>query len=175
MHKAIRFMPIIVLVIIMSVAWLAFRHDPHALAPKHVGKPFPTFHVDDMQHRMMTEASLKGHVTLWHVWASWCQVCAAEWAQIAAHHDDAHWVGMSYQDTSDQVQAWLDLRGNPFSRQIIDVDSRLAFDLGVTGTPETYLVDASGIIRAHWVGPLSPQRWANEVAPALSEWGGRHD
>jgi cytochrome c biogenesis protein CcmG/thiol:disulfide interchange protein DsbE len=49
----------------------------------------------------------------------------------------------------------------------VDSDSRLAIDLGVTGAPETFLVDREGRIRYKQVGPITPDLWADTILPLI--------
>ena len=49
----------------------------------------------------------------------------------------------------------------------MDSDSRLAIDLGVTGAPETFLVDREGRIRYKQVGPITPDLWADTILPLI--------
>jgi cytochrome c biogenesis protein CcmG/thiol:disulfide interchange protein DsbE len=62
------------------------------------------------------------------------------------------------------VQQKLTEQGNPYQFNLLDEHRSLIFDLGVSGAPETFLVDADGVIRAHHVGDINPQNW-----PALAQ------
>jgi cytochrome c biogenesis protein CcmG/thiol:disulfide interchange protein DsbE len=50
---------------------------------------------------------------------------------------------------------------------LVDYDSRYALDWGIYGAPETFLVDAKGIVRWKHVGPLSDAIIRDELLPQL--------
>ena len=55
---------------------------------------------------------------------------------------------------------------------MIDERSRMAVDYGVTGVPETYFIDAAGILRDKVAAPIDPQTLTEKVA-ALKQPAGR--
>jgi len=67
---------------------------------------------------------------------------------------------------------WLLERGNPYAFNIFDAEGSLGIDLGVYGAPETYLVDAQGIIRHRRVGVVDPRIWAQEFSQLYYELTG---
>ena len=68
----------------------------------------------------------------------------------------------NYKDQDAKAQSWLEQRGNPYQFNIVDAQGSLGFDLGVTGAPETYLVDAQGIIQYRRVGVVDQRVWDDE-------------
>ena len=58
--------------------------------------------------------------------------------------------------------------GNPFGKINEDRSGRVAIDWGVTGVPETFVVDGNGVIRVHYAGPLSDEIVARLIMPALA-------
>jgi len=50
---------------------------------------------------------------------------------------------------------------------IVDADGRAALDWGIYGAPETFLVDAEGMIRWKFVGPLTPEVVQQQLLPHL--------
>jgi cytochrome c biogenesis protein CcmG/thiol:disulfide interchange protein DsbE len=50
---------------------------------------------------------------------------------------------------------------------VADPNGRLGIDLGVTGAPETYLIDAGGVIRHRYQGALDERVWQREFEPLL--------
>jgi cytochrome c biogenesis protein CcmG, thiol:disulfide interchange protein DsbE len=63
---------------------------------------------------------------------------------------------------------WLELNGNPFELNIIDDTGRYGIDLGVYGAPETFLVDAKGVIRFKHIGVINYRIWEDEIMPAIA-------
>lgn len=100
-----------------------------------------------------------------NVWASWCGVCRVEHQflnQLAAK--DIPLIGLNYRDSQTQAQRYLDSLGDPYQTVIYDPNGNLAIDLGVIGTPETYLVDRHGVILYKHTGVLDQQVWQSAFA-----------
>jgi cytochrome c biogenesis protein CcmG/thiol:disulfide interchange protein DsbE len=81
-------------------------------------------------------------------------------------------IGLNYKDQRKAAQLWLLERGNPYSFNIYDELGSLGIDLGVYGAPETYLVDAQGIIRHRRVGVVDKRVWEAEFAALYQELTG---
>jgi cytochrome c biogenesis protein CcmG/thiol:disulfide interchange protein DsbE len=65
--------------------------------------------------------------------------------------------GIAYKDKPPQTDAFLSKHGNPYRRIARDLAGQVGIEWGVTGVPETYIIDASGIVRWRYSGPLSKQ------------------
>jgi cytochrome c biogenesis protein CcmG/thiol:disulfide interchange protein DsbE len=61
----------------------------------------------------------------------------------------------------------LEQLGNPYTVIPADREGRVAIDWGVYGAPETFLIDAAGIVRYKHVGALHPLSWQNEFLPRI--------
>jgi cytochrome c biogenesis protein CcmG/thiol:disulfide interchange protein DsbE len=72
-------------------------------------------------------------------------------------------IGLNYKDENAKALKWLEQKGNPYLFNIVDAQGSLGFDLGVTGAPETYLVDADGIIHYRRVGVIDQRVWDDEI------------
>jgi len=81
--------------------------------------------------------------------------------------------GIAYKDKPDASKRFLAELGNPYQRVGVDADGRTAIDFGLYGVPETYLVDANGMIRFRWVGPLTPEALEQEILPRLAALQGK--
>ena len=60
---------------------------------------------------------------------------------------------------------------------IADEPGQTAIDFGVYGAPESFLIDAKGVIRYKHIGPFTPDVVANELKPAIAAHaeGARHE
>ncbi|MEZ8355897.1 DsbE family thiol:disulfide interchange protein [Vibrio splendidus] len=100
-----------------------------------------------------------------NVWASWCGICKTEHAFLLKLHDKGiPIVGLNYRDNSGAAINVLSSDGNPYSTVISDPQGKLALELGVIGTPETYLVDADGQIIKKLLGVINESVWQEELA-----------
>lgn len=92
-----------------------------------------------------------------NLFASWCSPCVAEHPmlmQLSKTIPDQVY-GILYKDTPEAGNEFLERLGNPFTKVLIDSDGRGGLDFGLTGVPETFVVDKSGKILLHIRGVLS--------------------
>jgi cytochrome c biogenesis protein CcmG/thiol:disulfide interchange protein DsbE len=68
-------------------------------------------------------------------------------------------LGLNYKDERAAATNWLRQLGNPYVFNIYDEAGMLGLDLGVYGAPETYLLDAQGVVRHRHVGVVTAQTW----------------
>jgi cytochrome c biogenesis protein CcmG/thiol:disulfide interchange protein DsbE len=80
-------------------------------------------------------------------------------------------VGLNWKDRDREAEALLARTGSPYVAVPEDLDGRVGIDYGVTGTPETYLIDKQGIVRLKHIGPINPEVWKSKFEPKLKELG----
>ena len=68
-----------------------------------------------------------------------------------------------------EVKEMLARLGNPYQYNILDLDRSLSLNLGVTGAPETFIIDGEGIIRMHHMGDVNERVWREKLAPVWNE------
>ena len=157
--RALRWLLVPILVI--PVGWLLFTgfgRDPRELASPLIGQPAPAWSLTTLDGETLSSDELAGQPYLVNFWASWCvPACVDEHPVLAATHenDDLAMVGVLYQDSPTDAEAFLARHGDAGYRHLVDEDGRLAIEFGVTGPPETFFVDADGIVRARQWGPLT--------------------
>ena len=77
--------------------------------------------------------------------------------------------GIKSVDTiQDEVVAKLGQLGNPYQFNIFDIYRDYSLDLGVTGAPETFMIDKQGVVRLHHIGDVNPRVWSKQICAALS-------
>ena len=109
---------------------------------------------------------MKGHAYLLNVWATWCPSCKYEHPYLLKLAEMGVPIyGVNYKDESDKARKLLKETGNPYKANIIDEDGVLVMALGVYGAPETFIVDANGIIRYKLVGVVNEDVWTSTMAP----------
>jgi cytochrome c biogenesis protein CcmG/thiol:disulfide interchange protein DsbE len=145
--------------------------DTSAIPSPLVGKPAPDFALPvlDQPDRIVTREDLLGEPYLLNVWGSWCPACRDEHPVITelAESGRIRVIGYDYKDEAEDARRWLAQFGNPYALVITDVEGRAALDWGIYGAPESFLVDAQGVIRWKFVGPLTPEVVQTQLLPAL--------
>lgn len=145
--------------------------DTSAIPSPLLGKPAPDFALPvlDEPGRIITREDLLGEPYLLNVWGSWCPACRDEHPVITelAESGRIRVIGYDYKDEADDARRWLAQFGNPYALVITDVEGRAALDWGIYGAPESFLVDAQGMIRWKFVGPLTPEVVQTQLLPAL--------
>lgn len=124
---------------------------------------FPSFTSTSLlnSNRTLDESTVVGHgYQLVNVWASWCGICKSEHQYLLdLQAQGVPIVGLNYRDSEHAANRYLTQAENPFREVIFDPKGLLAIDLGVVGTPETYLVDNEGNIVLKHSGRLTDKVW----------------
>jgi cytochrome c biogenesis protein CcmG/thiol:disulfide interchange protein DsbE len=77
--------------------------------------------------------------------------------------------GLDWKDEPAAGAAWLDQHGDPYRRAGNDRTGRAGIDLGVSGAPETFVIDRKGHVRYRQVGAITPQVWNDKIAPLMAQ------
>ncbi|SFW20350.1 DsbE family thiol:disulfide interchange protein [Luteibacter sp. UNCMF366Tsu5.1] len=152
--------------------WWNTQHDQHEIVSPLIDKPAPAFSLPVLGEpsRTVDKASLLGKPYLLNVFASWCIECVHEHPILMTEVKQLGLplVGFNYKDEPQAATAWLAEHGNPFDVIVADRDGRAGIDFGVYAAPETFLIDAKGVIRYKRIGPITPDVVQNEIRPALA-------
>lgn len=171
MKRGLLFIPLAVFLAMAGLFYVMLGHDPSALELARKGQPFPAFSLSDLKDptRTRSEADLKEGPFLVNVWATWCPACRTEHAELLrlAREEGVRIVGLNYKDEREAALRWLGDLGDPYVFTIYDEAGRLGLDLGVYGAPETYVLDAEGILRYRHVGVVDERVWREVLAPML--------
>jgi cytochrome c biogenesis protein CcmG, thiol:disulfide interchange protein DsbE len=162
---------LLVPLVVLPVGWLllsGFGRDPMEIASPQIGRAAPEWTVTTLDGETLSSTDLAGRPYVVNFWASWCGPCIDEHPVLAGTQadlsDDLAMVGVLYQDRPDDARAFLSRYGETGYPHVIDDGGRLAIDYGVTGPPESFFVDADGIVRAKQFGPLSEELMAEKLA-----------
>lgn len=140
--------------VIVGLYWPADREVVSAF----IGKPLPAFDLPpaaDGRPGLNTSVFKDGKPRLLNVFASWCVPCAVEAPQLAALAQQGVEIdGVAIRDRKDDLAQFLAQNGNPFARIGRDDLSQVQVAIGSSGVPETFVVDAKGIIRYQHIGEI---------------------
>ena len=146
--------------------------DPREVGSPLVGKPAPEFSLPALgPGDGIARADLSaGHPLLVNFFASWCVPCRIEHPELMRLSQAGLPIwGIAYKDKAEAASAFLDRLGNPFARVANDQPGRAAIEWGVTGVPESFLIDGAGVVRWRYPGPLTPEIVAERLQPALQD------
>jgi cytochrome c biogenesis protein CcmG/thiol:disulfide interchange protein DsbE len=146
--------------------------DPASIGSVMVGRAAPRLAAPSLREGepAFSDALLKsGKPVLVNFFASWCAPCLAEHPLFTRlkEREGATIIGIAWKDKPEATRAWLARLGDPYKRAGYDLDGKLALDWGLSGVPETYLIDGQGIVRLHFRGPISEQDLIQRILPLL--------
>jgi cytochrome c biogenesis protein CcmG/thiol:disulfide interchange protein DsbE len=172
-----RLAPILVFVLLGALLAFGLRIADHKedLPSPLIGKPMPKFTLPllGQEHVVIDSDELLGEPILVNFWASWCVTCRYEhpFIEQLAQTGAIRIIGLNFRDEPADAQAWLRRYGNPYSMTISDRSGRTSIDFGVYAAPESFLVDANGVIVFKQLGALTPEVIAQEILPRIQNQG----
>lgn len=165
------FLPLILFAILGLLLFRGLELDPRAMPSALIDKPLPEFNLPRLgQEQLITRQDVVGEVALFNIWATWCVSCRVEHPYLQQLSDNGVPIyGVNYKDDDAAAIQWLRDLGDPYRANIVDSAGSLGLDLGVYGAPETYFVDASGVIRYRHVGVIDERLWQTRLEPIYRE------
>lgn len=149
--------------------------DKFGPSSQPVVRVFPTMTIEPlMGNQPLVTSSLFDHeYQLVNVWASWCGVCRQEHTYLnQLEAQGVPIIGLNYRDQRSSAHNYLAQLGNPYRKVMYDPRGKLALDLGVVGTPETYLVTGTGEIVYKHLGVLNQKVWNKQFARFFTQGAG---
>ncbi len=146
------------------------ERDPNAIPSPLVGKPMPAFSLPLLHEpsRTVEPKDLLGQPFLLNVWASWCPECRVEHPLVEQlARNGVKVIGFNYKDDPEDANRWLRQFGDPYALILADETGRVAIDYGIYAAPETFLVDAQGIVRHKVIGALTADIVQRDLLPVL--------
>jgi cytochrome c biogenesis protein CcmG/thiol:disulfide interchange protein DsbE len=175
MNKSVKFLaPLILFMGLVALLFFGLGTDPRKVPSPLVGKPAPQFSLPALQDpsRTVSDADLKGKISLVNVWASWCVSCRAEHEELmklSREEQDIQILGLNWKDDPNDATRMLRTFGDPYMVSAFDPDNKVGIHWGVYGAPETFVVDAEGIIRYKHIGPIDRKVWEQTLRPLVQE------
>jgi cytochrome c biogenesis protein CcmG/thiol:disulfide interchange protein DsbE len=137
------------------------------------GSPVPDFQLAALDGSPMNLADYQGQVIVVNFFASWCAPCRQEaagleqtWRQYQPQ--GVQFLGIAYKDAGSKAQAFLEEFGVSYPSGV-DPGNRTAHVYGVTGVPETFVVDRAGLLVQHVVGPITQEQLGQIIDRALGQ------
>jgi len=147
--------------------------DLSVVEPVMVGKAAPSFSLPSAikGESGFSSRNLQKKPAIVNVFASWCLMCQVEQGILEeiGRAENVPVYGINYRDNPEKLQPWLERYGDPYTLIGADFDGRTAIEWGVSGVPETFIVDAEGVIRYKHVGVVTDEVYHNIFKPLLEE------
>ena len=158
MRRLVALAPVAALLILLALfAGWSLHRTPQVVTNAMVGKPLPDLALVRLNGAAADPVRrlVKGPALV-NFYASWCAPCAEEApALMALQAEGVRIIGIAYKDRPANAQAFLMRFGNPYAETLVDPDGRAAIEMGLTGVPETYAVNAAGVIVAKQATPIT--------------------
>ncbi|MGD2207037.1 MAG: TlpA disulfide reductase family protein [Anaerolineae bacterium] len=152
---------------VVVVVLLAHALLTRPSAPPQVGSQVPDFQLTTLDNSPARLSDLRGQVVVINFFASWCAPCreeASDLEQTWREYDDqgVQFLGIAYKDAKSKAQAFLDEFDVTYP-SVVEPGNRTAHAYGVTGVPETFIVDQEGLLAHHFLGPIDQAQLSDEL------------
>jgi cytochrome c biogenesis protein CcmG/thiol:disulfide interchange protein DsbE len=157
--------------VIVALLLTGLGRDPSVIASPLVGRAAPNFTLPQLDGPPVTLSRLRGEVIVINFWASWCTECQVEQAAL-----DQTWkqfqdsgvvvIGVDFEDTTASARGYVRSAGLTYP-VVEDPDSRTALAYGLRAVPETFVVNRTGRVVDHVIGPVSASALAIDVNSVL--------
>jgi len=161
----------LILIAIVAVCAAALFLMPGTKSYKEiasVGKPAPDFEYPDANGKIWRLSDLKGKVVFLNFWATWCTTCKGEMPHKEALYqkmkdEPFQMLGILFRDDPGNLKSYYKSQKVSLPT-LISPDNDSAKMYGITGVPETFIIDKEGIVREKVVGP---REWDDDEMVAL--------
>lgn len=167
-----RLVPVALFFVLVVFLAIGLTRDPSVIPTEMIDREMPEFELPELREDgiLVTEDDLVGEIALVNVFGSWCVACLQEHPTLMhlARDDTVTIVGVNWRDERDDALAWLDKHGDPYDTIVFDAESDLVIEIGVTGAPETFVLDPTGRIRYKQIGPITEDVWTDTILPVIN-------
>jgi cytochrome c biogenesis protein CcmG/thiol:disulfide interchange protein DsbE len=172
MKRLTYLIPVLCFAVLSAGLGYSLTNDLRKLPSMLIDKPTPPFRLATLIDNgdEFSSDDLKGRIVLLNIFASWCPGCRVEHPTLmtlTANHGVPIY-GINWKDRPGDGARWLRANRNPYVRVGDDRDGRLGIDLGVTGVPETFVIDQGGRIRYRHAGPITDLVWHDAFMPLIA-------
>ena len=158
-----RFLPLIILLgVIILFLFGTFKKNTRVIPTPLIGQEVPimgleTRFYEDFESNILEDILKSNKIKIINFWASWCLPCEVEHPILMglSKKSDFIIIGVNYKDTEEGSAEFLNEKGNPYDLVVIDDEGMMGIEMGLTGVPETFVVNEEGKIIYRIVGPIN--------------------
>lgn len=156
-----------IVALVAVIGWQLARRNAE---PVRSGQA-PDFSINLYDGGTFTLSEQRGKIVVVNFWGSWCAPCRDEAPDLQAAYDrfaDAGVtvVGVGFRDTENAARAFIDELNLTYPNGNDD-GLKITARYGVTGAPETYIIDRDGSVAAFYIGQF-PAEWLENTLTALT-------
>ena len=179
MKRLVYIIPLAVLMVVgvfsvMQLKRVSSGESVNVLPSVLINREVPEFDLAPIQgrERGWGTKDLIGQVTLVNIFGSWCVACQVEHPFLVKIQEQnlVEIFGIDWREKDPAAgPRWLARYGDPYDRVGDDPNSKAAIAFGVSGAPESFIVDKQGVIRYKQIGPIDAQAWQETLWPLIQE------
>ena len=171
MKRILFSIPLVIFALLISYLIIGLQKNPHYRPSTLLNRSVPSFQSSPLyeEEQGLSNHDLIGQPSVVNFFASWCVPCRVEHPILLqlAEQFAIPIYSINYKDHPQEAQRWLNHLGNPYHRIGIDPQGQIAIQWGVSGIPETFIVDHNGHIRYKHIGPIHTNDVQETIGPLL--------
>lgn len=154
---------------------IGFQFNPKKVESPLIGKPAKAFEVTHLFNgQKLKLEDWQGKPMVLNFWASWCTECIVEAPVLESYYQryqvrqqQVNFLGIAIQDTPEAARQFAKRHGKTYFLALDHQNSEISLEYGIFGVPETFFIDADGIIRYKHIGAVNANLMETQISQLL--------